>query len=403
MKIRILFVDDEQRILDGLRRMLRPMRKEWETSFASNGKEALEKLAEGEFDVVVSDMRMPGMDGAELLETVMKLYPRTVRIILSGHSDIEMVLKSVGPSHQYLTKPTSPEELQATINSVFALKNMLLDPCLRKLVGGMDHLPSRPQLFSELVNELQRRESSMTRVGEIVAEDAGMAAQVLRLVNSAYFGLRSEVSSVSRAVTYLGLSTVTSLVLSTSVFQSSGDKMLEDAGLSNTWDHCQKTAAFARTICKLEKTSAELQDDAFAAGLLHDTGQLVLASNYPERYRTVVERVIEGNEHICVAEKDEFGADHGAIGAYMLNVWGLPAPIVNATAFHHRPRECAKKSFGPLTAVHVAAYLAETLGENPSAFCGAELDQEYLAESGVLSRFDVWKAGLEEAYGVLAD
>ena len=85
---RILFVDDEEMVLQGLQRMLRSLRREWDMTFVESGAKALELMAEQPFDVVVSDMLMPGMTGAELLNEVMKRYPRTVRLILSGHADI---------------------------------------------------------------------------------------------------------------------------------------------------------------------------------------------------------------------------------------------------------------------------------------------------------------------------
>jgi YesN/AraC family two-component response regulator len=128
MNKRILFVDDEPMVLQGLQRSLRTMRMEWETKFATSGPEALEMMAEAPFDVVITDMRMPGMDGAQLLDLVKAKFPRTVRIILSGQSDRETILRSVGPSHQYLSKPCDVDELKPRLNRAFALRDMLGDP-----------------------------------------------------------------------------------------------------------------------------------------------------------------------------------------------------------------------------------------------------------------------------------
>ena len=99
-KKRILFVDDEPLVLQGLQRMLRSMRDEWEMEFAEGGANALERLAQAHFDVVVSDMLMPGINGAALLAAVMQRHPRTVRIILFGHADKDLILKCVGSIHQ---------------------------------------------------------------------------------------------------------------------------------------------------------------------------------------------------------------------------------------------------------------------------------------------------------------
>lgn len=115
MKIKILFVDDEPMVLQGLQRVLRPLRNEWETAFANSGQEALEKLSQEPFDVIVTDMRMPGMDGGQLLTRVKERYPHMVRIILSGQADKTMVMKSVKPAHQYLAKPCDDATLRASL------------------------------------------------------------------------------------------------------------------------------------------------------------------------------------------------------------------------------------------------------------------------------------------------
>ena len=155
MKKRILFVDDEPEVLNGLKRMLRGMRHEWDISFATSGREALELFDDGPgFDVVVSDMRMPGMDGAQLLEEVKKRRPGAVRIVLSGHSEREMVMKSVGHTHQYLAKPCRPDVLKATVERACALRSLLANESLLELVTRLDKLPSLPSLYFQIMEEL---------------------------------------------------------------------------------------------------------------------------------------------------------------------------------------------------------------------------------------------------------
>jgi CheY-like chemotaxis protein len=114
--MRILFVDDEPRVLDGLRRMLRSRRREWSLHFAMSGDEALEQLAELPFDVIVSDMRMPRMDGATLLGIVQESFPSVIRIVLTGHTEPEGRAHALPVAHQFLTKPCDPFTLQAAID-----------------------------------------------------------------------------------------------------------------------------------------------------------------------------------------------------------------------------------------------------------------------------------------------
>jgi len=144
VKKRILFVDDEPNVLQGLQRMLRPLRDEWEMTFVSSGAEALQRLAQAPFDVIVSDMRMPNMDGAQLLTEVMQRHPEVIRIVLSGQANQEVVMKAVGPTHQYLAKPCDPESLKALVSQTSALRGLLTDATLKGLVASMKSLPSLP-------------------------------------------------------------------------------------------------------------------------------------------------------------------------------------------------------------------------------------------------------------------
>ena len=155
MKSKILFVDDEENVIHGLKRMLRTMRHEWDMGFAMSGQGALDILDGEPYDVLVTDMRMPAMSGTQLLNEVMNRYPHMVRIVLSGNADQEMILKSVRSAHQYLSKPCSPEILKSTVARAHALRGVLADDSLKGLVSGIETLPSLPSLYVEIMEALQ--------------------------------------------------------------------------------------------------------------------------------------------------------------------------------------------------------------------------------------------------------
>ncbi|MFW6055270.1 MAG: response regulator, partial [Thermodesulfobacteriota bacterium] len=175
MKKSILFVDDEPNILKGLQRMLRSMRREWDMRFAESGPEALEIMEQEPFDVLVSDMRMPGMDGVQLLEEVRKKYPETVRIVLSGHSDSQMTMKAVRVAHQYISKPAEAEELKSKISRSCSLLSLLNSAPLVKVVSGLERLPTLPQVYQQVMEELQQEEPSIGKVGAVIAKAPTMA------------------------------------------------------------------------------------------------------------------------------------------------------------------------------------------------------------------------------------
>ena len=285
MKRNILFVDDEPMLLDGLRRMLRGMRDQWEMTFAEGGGAALEILKNKPVDVVVTDMRMPGIDGVQLLSQVRVLYPQIVRIILSGTTDKDMILKSIDAVHQFLTKPCDPDTLKTTIARACALRDTLTEKSLVNVVTGIDSLPSLPDLYTEVVKEVNSPNGSLNRVGEIIAKDVGMSAKILQLVNSSFFGLPQHVATPTRAVNLLGLETVKSLILSVKIFSQFGNSDLPGYSISSLWDHCMATGSIAKAIAKEKGMAPEGPDEAFTAGLLHDVGKLVLLDKLPEKCR----------------------------------------------------------------------------------------------------------------------
>ncbi len=394
--MRIIFVDDEPDVLSGLRRMLRGERHKWEMEFAEGGKEALDLLSKERFDVIVSDMRMPGMDGAQLLTEVMNNYSHMVRIVLSGHSDREMIYKSVGAAHQYLAKPCGRETLIKTVERACVLRSLLVSESLQELVSRLDTLPSLPSLLIEVNSVLRLPNSSLSMVGEIISKDAGMTAKMLQLVNSAFFGFYSQVTSPSQAVTLLGLDTVRALITSVHVFSELKQKKIGGVIVEDLWKHFFTVASFSREIMKLESTDARLIDMVFMAGMLHDIGKVVLFTNLQEKYEEAM--VIAEKEGIFLndAERQIFHSSHSQVGAYLLGLWGMPDDIIEVVFFHHNPGNSPEREFGLVTAVHVANVLVAE--QMPSYTAGkiSEIDYSHIENIGKSDRLDVWREKLRE-------
>ncbi len=390
-KRRVLFVDDEPKILAALNRMLYSMRREWDTVFASSGSEALEIMDREPFDVIVTDMRMPGMDGAALLNEVMRRHPKVIRVVLSGQADKEAIFRAIGPIHIYLSKPCDAEVLKSTLARACMLSSLLADEDLRQLVSRMETLPSLPALYHEILRELQSPEVSAKSVGRIIAQDIGMTAKVLQLVNSAFFGLPQHVSNPVQAVVLLGLETIKILVLSTHIFSQFEETRLKELPIHSLWRHSVAVGTLARQIARAENADQKMIDHAAMAGLLHDVGKLVLAANLPGEYSQAFALAAQEGLELQEAERRVFGSSHAEVGAYLLGLWGLPDSIVMATAFHHRPALCPDKNSSPLAAVHVAnvwEHEARPVGEVGLA---PAIDHAYLAEQGLAERLPVWR------------
>jgi putative nucleotidyltransferase with HDIG domain len=383
MKKRILFVDDEHKVLEGLQRMLRSMRSEWEMRFAVSGQEALEILKGKPFDVVVTDMRMPGMDGCQLLERVKELHPQVVRIILSGYSDKDLILNSVGLTHQFLSKPCDGETLKITITRACAMRELLNDESLINVISKIESLPSLPSLYEEVVKEANSQDSSLARVAEIISKDVGMSAKLLQLVNSAFFGLPVRVSSIMRAVNLLGLEIIKTLILSIKIFSQFDHPGM--TSLSSLWDHSISTAMIARSIATQRDLPQNQIDEAFMAGLLHDIGKLILLDKLPEKCVAISNILRSDGCQVWEAELKVLGTTHAQVGAYLMGIWGLSESLVEAIAFHHCPGKCSNDSFGTLSVVH----LANSAQHSEQGEKGMKrLDIGYLKKLGIADRLN---------------
>lgn len=388
---RILFVDDDPDVLDLLRDMVPEMGQDWDTAFVDGGARALELLAATPFDVVVTDMMMPGMSGEELLGEVRRRHPTVVRIVLSGYVEDTTRLRAVDSAHQYLSKPFDAPTLRQTLARACVLRGLMADERLKQVVSRMGALPSLPALYVRLQEACKNPHVHPRTVAEIIAQDAAMTAKMLQMVNSAFFGLRRRVSSPLHAVQMLGLDTVRALALSAHVFFGVDPLRLRLCSMDNQWSHSLAVSTFASQIAQLERCDESTVDDVRVAGLLHDAGALVFASSLPGRYSEVVAEAKASGLPLGEVEAKAIGVHHGAVGAYLLGLWALPDAIVEAVAFHHAPRQCLGSRFSALTAVHVADALAHDLYPEHVVGAATEVDAEHLVEAGLLDRVPVWR------------
>ncbi|MHC1790366.1 HDOD domain-containing protein [Solidesulfovibrio sp.] len=396
---RILFVDDEPQLLGGLRRMLWDRREVWEMHFAEGGAAALALLEQMPMDLVVSDVRMPGMDGPEFLEAVRRRWPGTVRMILSGHSDRDFVFRAIKPAHQYLSKPCTPQDLKTAIDRVLALGDIFTDQRLRETVSRIDSLPVLPAVFAELTEELRSPNASVKNLGGILAKDIGLATGLLKLVNSSFFGMPQRVSSTEQAVTLLGLDTVRALVLAHSLFSRFDSRRYPGFGLSGLWDHSLGVARLAKTLAALEGGDKTVEDVCFMAGLVHDAGKLILAELFEDEYTRVLALARSRNITTWAAEMEILGVSHAEIGAYLLGLWGFEEAVVLGVARHHQPGRAGGSPPLAVPVVHAANALEHALVVINRQYAEHPLDTETLAALGLGPRLDAWREAGRSLFG----
>jgi HD-like signal output (HDOD) protein len=383
---RILFVEDSDLLREVYGAMLARERDSWEVKLASNGHAALGLMKQFPFDAVASDMQMPGMDGIELLNEVGRLYPQTARIIISGMGNQGVVANALGSTHQFLIKPIELKTLRATLARINGLDAYLKDEKLKELVGRLGTLPSFPSLYLEIIQAVESPNSTLKDIANLITKDPGITAKMLQVVNSTAFGLPERIHDPVAAFQQLGMNTIRSLVLSSHVFANLKSSSLTNFSADSLWSHLMKCGHSARAIMQAEDAELADVEDAFTAGILHDMGKLMLADSLPDEFQKALALAAERQVPLFEAEMEIFGATHAGLAAYLLGLWGLPAAIVEAVAFHHTPEKSTHPHFSPLTAVHVANGLEHELaGEN------FNVDHDYLAKIGVANRLDEWR------------
>ena len=346
----IVFVDDERELLDGLRARLYKHRDNWRMQFVECGEAALAIFEKEHVDLIVSDVRMPGMDGGQLLTTVKQKWPDTIRIIVSGYSDPTQAVRLTSLAHQYLAKPCEDRQVENVIERCFNLHALLSQESLRNVVGRIAKLPAIPKTYARLQQALAQPTVTAAMVGDIVNSDAAIATKVLQITNSAFFRLRKPMVRVKDAVTYLGFATVRNLVLCAEI----SSEWKASAELPVDPQCLQRHAQYSAAACRALAGGHVVADDAWLTGLVHDIGYWVLIQECPQELARAIELSRTSGQSLYDCELKIIGATHAQMGAYLLGLWGLPYPIVEAVAMHHTPHTVAWDGYDLLRALVVS-------------------------------------------------
>ena len=387
---RILLADQDEAVLTTLVTAASRHGADWEVLTASSGEDALALLTMRPFDVMIAGNRMADLSGLDLLRATMIRHPYMARIILLDQPEPELMLGALGTAHQYLVKPCAPGDLLSAVTRLMALDQFFTNQPLRRVVARIQQLPSPPTVYFRLMKELARLDATTESVGAIIAQDASLTAKLLQLVNSAYFGLGRRAASVPEAVQILGFNLVKSLSLSFSLFASLNPVSIGELNADRLYLHSLATGLLAQSIVAGETADPAMIAGAFTAGILHDTGKLVLASAMPELYAQAVRLAADELMPQWQAEANVFGVSHAEVGAYLLGLWGLPASIVDAVAWHHQPLRSEPTVFGALAAVHIADFLQSRHVPASRHPLVVEMDDWYIQTLRLTDRIDEW-------------
>jgi HD-like signal output (HDOD) protein/CheY-like chemotaxis protein len=386
---RVLFVDDDPCILAGLTESVRRTPGDWHARFALGGEAALDLIAAERFDVVVSDLSMPRVDGVAVLERARELQPEAVRIVLSGGAGPGVALQVTRVAHRYLAKPVRERDLRLAIDRSCDLRRLLREEGWRRAAGGVMALPSCPRLYTELTGMTLDPNATAADAAALVERDVAMSAKVLQLVNSAFFGLGRRIVRMAEAVHYLGLETLRALVLHAGAFEAFAPRRPIDGFDIGA---LQRRSHLAARIARRLAPDAQTGDDAFTAGMLHGVGLLVLARQDPYELGDAIAEARATAIPLHEVEYARHGSSHAELGAYVLGIWGLPDSIVDAVAHQHRIDRLAGPALDTALFVHAATALAAGFTPRAVATGPPAMDATTVAAAGAGDRLPEWRA-----------
>lgn len=389
----ILFVDDNENIINGIQRQLRPYREQWQLFFATSGAQALQLMAQHPIDLIVSDMMMPEMRGDELLKKVSERYPSTVRMILSGYADEETLKSGMEVAHQYLSKPCSSDILREAISQIFKIQACVCNPRIIAEIGNANQLPSLPKIYQEVNAAIADDNVSISDIADIFAHDMVLSAKLLHLVNSPYFGMNRIISNLTDAINLIGIKKLNNLVLSVHVktaFPVTTPAM--ERYMEYLWLDACRVSELARQVALSENQQEDRPDQAYLGGLLHNMGLLIFMSRGGNKLRKLMEEVKNTDTPVAELETAIFGFNRSEAAAYVLSLWKIPPRIIEAILLQNIPNNTDYDGVSALTAVHAASCLLKpSVMSECNRLFEMNVDSAYLQRINKLERLPDWQ------------
>lgn len=373
---KILFVDDEVQILKSLNRLF--MDTDYEIFTAGSGEEALEILTDEKIDLVITDMKMPVMDGYQLLEKIKELHPNVLRIILSGYSEKNTILNALQKNiaKLYILKPWDNNKLILLVDQIFETESILRDSHLLGLINNTEELPTLKNSYRKVM-ELIDGDADLSEITSAIEKDHSITTKILHIINSAFYGVKT--GSVKHAIAYLGLSNVRNVLLATAIVDSVNMSAIYGTRLEALWNHSFLCSKIVNIIYQ-KLLHTKLSETESSAGLLHNIGIVLLLNIFPEKYIEIFCTAEKEKSNLLQREQADLNVTHPQAGGYLLKWWELPYPIVEAALYHHTPFAKGIINQKLIYAVNIAQHYASIILENQLT---DEFDPEVFSALGI--------------------
>jgi HD-like signal output (HDOD) protein len=338
----VLFLHEDNNFLERLEHHLVKKKDEWDMFFYTDPNKAFTILEQNHIDVIVSDLRESSKFGATFLSLVSQYFPNIIRIVLVDKADINSVISSIRPSHQFIYEPAAITDIEERLEKVLHSQDYISNKQLLRDITKVESLPSLPTLYMEVTNELAKENYDLSKVSELISKDIAMTAQLMKVVNSPYFGIKKEIKNIHEMVMFLGTDYVKNIILATKLFNMG---KVENSGfIQSIFEASEKLAGLAKFFCESFDEHKDLVSTCYLAAMMQELGVLIYLRLDSDLFRSVSVMTPESIKKIDEIEKERFGETHGGVGAYLLTLWGFNFPSCNAIAYRNNPSASSKKS-----------------------------------------------------------
>jgi putative nucleotidyltransferase with HDIG domain len=263
--------------------------------------------------------------------------PSCTRFVVCARRDEGPWRSPEGFPPTILHEEESPATWAARIERAILVNRWLIRPEFRMLLPRLHTIPSLPESHHRVVEVLQDPQFDLKQVAQIVAQDVGLTAKLLKLVNSAALGLAQPIHSIPDAIALVGAARLQSLVMSAWAFSFADEKMCRGFSPAAEWHHALAVAQAAEALTRERRAKPALIESAFVAGILHDVGKVMLAANSPDAYADILALARKQSQPLWQTETQVLGYSHAEMGGCLLGLWGLDLVIVEAVSRHHQP------------------------------------------------------------------
>jgi HD-like signal output (HDOD) protein len=328
----VVVISGDAQVLEGLRRSLRVFQNAWATHFVESTTEALAALTLHPVEALISDSKVTGLEVEAFFDVVREKWPTVVRAVLCG-ADVkpEQAQRLGRVAHQVLKKPLIPGQMFDLVERASLVLATVRSERVKLVLAKLGALPALPATYGRLSELTANSDVSLDEVASVVERDPAITANVLKIINSAYFGLPRRVASVRETVKYLGIQPLKNIVLTVEVFEGmASGKTAKSLQMDALARACAMRELLGRT---------PMAEAAFAAGILAHIGQLLIATRLPVDMQALMRD--QSGRLQEELERERLGCAHSEIGGALLSLWNMPAALVEAVTLHHTAPEAA--------------------------------------------------------------